>query len=186
MLYTIGLMVMRTRDEKGISRRELAERIGQQHVGTIEKLENGKFEPTVKYLHKIADALDVSIDKLLPAEWLSPTLAMTANGYQQMALRTMNTKLSRRDVLVNGVMGLCGEAGEAIDIVKKHLAQGHDLDRDKLIKELGDVAWYLAETAYALDVTLEDVLQLNIDKLMARYPQGFEEDKSLHRKEGDV
>ena len=106
---------------------------------------------------------------------------MTINEYQRLAMRTLNPKLSRKDVLINGVMGLCGEAGEAIDIVKKHLAQGHDLDREALIRELGDVAWYLAETAYALDVPLEDVLQGNIDKLKARYPQGFAPEKSLHR-----
>ena len=108
---------------------------------------------------------------------------MTINEYQDLAMRTLNPQLSKKDVLINGVMGLCGEAGEAIDIVKKHLAQGHDLDREKLIKELGDVAWYLAETAYALDVPLEDVLKKNIEKLKARYPQGFESEKSLNRQE---
>ena len=96
-------------------------------------------------------------------------------------MRTLNPALDKKDVLINGVMGLCGEAGEAIDLVKKHLAQGHTLDRDALIKELGDVAWYLAETAYALDVPLEEVLQGNIDKLKARYPQGFETSRSLER-----
>jgi len=106
---------------------------------------------------------------------------MTINEYQALAMRTLNPALSKKDVLINGVMGLCGESGEAIDIVKKHLAQGHDLDREALIKELGDVAWYLAETAYALDVQLEEVFQKNIDKLKARYPQGFETEKSLHR-----
>ena len=99
---------------------------------------------------------------------------MTINEYQQLAMRTLNPQLNQRDVLINGVMGLCGESGEAIDIVKKHLAQGHALDREALIRELGDVAWYLAETAYALNVPLEAVLQGNIDKLRARYPQGFE------------
>ena len=108
---------------------------------------------------------------------------MTINEYQQLAMTTLNPQLSKRDVLINGVMGLCGEAGEAIDIVKKHLAQGHELDREKLVKELGDVAWYLAETAYALDVPLEDVLQRNIDKLKARYPQGFEAKSSIERAE---
>ena len=72
---------------------------------------------------------------------------MTINKYQNLAMRTLNPELSKKDVLINGVMGLCGESGEAIDLVKKHLAQGHDLDREALIKELGDVAWYLAETA---------------------------------------
>lgn len=108
---------------------------------------------------------------------------MTANEYQQLALVTLNPALCKKDVLINGVMGLCGESGEAIDIVKKHLAQGHPLDREKLIKELGDIAWYLAETAYALDVSLDEVLQRNVDKLKARYPRGFDTERSLHRTE---
>ena len=108
---------------------------------------------------------------------------MTANEYQEMAMRTLNPELDKRDVLINGVMGLCGEAGEAIDIVKKHLAQGHALDREALIKELGDVAWYLAETAYALDVPLDEVLERNIDKLRARYPEGFDAVRSIERGE---
>ena len=95
---------------------------------------------------------------------------MTVNEYQKLAMVTLNPDLSKRDVLINGVMGLCGEAGEAIDLVKKHLAQGHELDREGLIKELGDVAWYLAETATALDVELEEVLLQNIEKLKRRYP----------------
>mgnify|MGYP003303607547 CR=1 FL=1 len=106
---------------------------------------------------------------------------MTINEYQELAMRTLNPQLSAKDVLINGVMGLCGESGEAIDIVKKHLAQGHPLDQEALIKELGDVAWYLAETAYALGVPLEDVLQGNINKLKARYPQGFETKRSVDR-----
>ncbi len=110
---------------------------------------------------------------------------MTINEYQRLAMTTLNPALSKKDVLINGVMGLCGESGEAIDIVKKHLAQGHELDREKLIKELGDAAWYLAETAYALDVDLETVLEGNIAKLKARYPQGFQTADSIHRKEDD-
>lgn len=106
---------------------------------------------------------------------------MTINEYQRLALTTLNPALNEKDVLINGVMGLCGEAGEAIDIVKKHLAQGHELDRDALIKELGDVAWYLAETAYALGVPLEEVCQRNIDKLKARYPEGFSSERSMNR-----
>lgn len=105
---------------------------------------------------------------------------MTLNEYQQLALTTLNPALNKKDVLINGVMGLCGESGEAIDIVKRHLAQGHELDREHLIKELGDVAWYLAETAFALDVSLEEVCQRNIDKLKARYPEGFSAERSIH------
>ena len=108
---------------------------------------------------------------------------MKINEYQELAMRTLNQKLDKKDVLINGVMGLCGEAGEAIDIVKKYLAQGHKLDKEKLIKELGDVAWYLAETAYALDTDLETVFNLNIEKLKRRYPEGFEKEKSISRNE---
>ena len=106
---------------------------------------------------------------------------MTINEYQELAMTTLNKELSQKDILINGVMGLCGESGEAIDIVKKHLAQGHELDREHLIKELGDIAWYLAETAFALDVELEDVLTLNIDKLKKRYPEGFSKEQSINR-----
>ena len=108
---------------------------------------------------------------------------MKINEYQQLAMTTLNKNLSKKDVLINGVMGLCGESGEVIDIVKKHLAQGHDLDKEKIIKELGDVAWYLAEVAYALDVDLETVLKLNIEKLKKRYPEGFDSNKSINRSE---
>ena len=106
---------------------------------------------------------------------------MTVNEYQKLAMTTLNPALSKKDVLINGVMGLCGESGEAIDIFKKLLAQGHPLDREKLIKELGDIAWYLAETATALDVTLEEVLQGNIETLRRRYPEGFDTNHSLNR-----
>lgn len=106
---------------------------------------------------------------------------MTINEYQQLALRTLNPQLSEKDVLINGVMGLCGESGEVIDIVKKHLAQGHPLAKEKLAKELGDVAWYLAETAYAIGYPLEEILQMNIDKLKTRYPDGFDPEKSMNR-----
>jgi len=108
---------------------------------------------------------------------------MTINEYQKLAMTTLNPELSHKDVLINGVMGLCGESGEAIDIVKKWLAQGHELDREKLAKELEDIAWYLAETAWALGIPLEDILRANIDKLRKRYPQGFAVENSIHREE---
>jgi NTP pyrophosphatase (non-canonical NTP hydrolase) len=108
---------------------------------------------------------------------------MEINEYQKKAMEFLNPQLNEKDILINGVMGLCGESGEAIDIVKKHLAQGHELDREHLVKELGDIAWYLAETAFALDVKLEDVLSGNIEKLKKRYPEGFATEKSLERSE---
>lgn len=108
---------------------------------------------------------------------------MTINEYQQLAMKTLNPALSEKDVLINGVMGLCGESGEAIDIVKKWLAQGHELDKEKLKKELGDICWYLAETATALGCDLEDIMAANIEKLQKRYPEGFDTEKSVNRTE---
>ena len=108
---------------------------------------------------------------------------MTVNEYQKLAMTTLNRSLDQKDVLINAVMGLCGESGEATDIVKKHLFQGHDLDKEKLAKELGDIAWYLAEAATALELDLDDIFAANIEKLRKRYPEGFDADRSIHRAE---
>lgn len=108
---------------------------------------------------------------------------MTIKEYQELAMRTVNPDLDKKNMLINSVMGLCGESGEAIDIVKKWFAHGHDLDKEHLAKELGDVAWYLAEAATALDISLEDILEANIEKLRKRYPEGFETKRSIERTE---
>lgn len=111
---------------------------------------------------------------------------MTVEEYQRLAMSTLNPALDRKEVLINSVMGLCGESGEAIDIVKKWLAQGHALDKEHLAKELGDVAWYLAEAATALDIPLETILRGNLDKLKKRYPEGFDTARSIVRLTGDL
>ena len=107
---------------------------------------------------------------------------MNPNEYQKLAMTTLNKDLSKKDVLINGVMGLCGESGEVIDLVKKHLHQGHELNKEKIIDELGDVCWYIAEIANVLDVPFEEVLSRNIEKLKKRFPNGFEVEKSINRK----
>ena len=111
---------------------------------------------------------------------------MQVNEYQKAAMETLNPALNQKEVLINSVMGLCGESGEAIDIVKKWLMQGHELDKKHLVKELGDVAWYLAEAATALDVPLEVIFQGNLDKLRRRFPNGFDTEASVNRKQGDI
>lgn len=108
------------------------------------------------------------------------------NEYQELAMTTLNPELSKKEVLINSVMGLCGESGEAIDIVKKWLAQGHELDKEHLAKELGDIAWYLAEAATALDLPLEQIFRENIEKLKNRYPEGFDTKRSMVRLKGDL
>lgn len=111
---------------------------------------------------------------------------MTINEYQKEALRTESGLNPEYPRILNGLMGLNGEAGEAIDILKKHLFHGHDLDIEHLAKELGDVAWYLAVSADAIGYDLETILQMNVNKLRARYPKGFDVEHSLHRKVGDI
>lgn len=106
---------------------------------------------------------------------------MTINEYQKLAMTTKNPDLTGRDLLINSVMGLCGESGEVIDLVKKHVSHGHPLNKEKLIDELGDVAWYLAECADAIGISLEEVLTHNIEKLKKRYPEGFSTERSINR-----
>jgi RimJ/RimL family protein N-acetyltransferase/NTP pyrophosphatase (non-canonical NTP hydrolase) len=141
-------------------------KVGMTHTGT----EQGKYEKHGLMFDAECYEIRNNIRK-----------AMTVNEYQQQAMALLNPALDKKDVLINGVMGLCGESGEAIDIVKKWLAQGHELDKEKLARELGDIAWYLAETAYALDIPLEDVFRGNIEKLAKRYPEGFRTYRSVNR-----
>lgn len=111
---------------------------------------------------------------------------MEANDYQKEALRTANPSLGPINLLEDGLMGLNGESGECIDILKKYLFQGHELDTDHMAKELGDVAWYLAVSAHAIGYELEDIFKMNINKLRERYPDGFNPENSLHRKINDI
>ena len=112
---------------------------------------------------------------------------MTINEYQAAALRTAQTEeLVHIELVMNAALGLCGESGEVADLVKKHRFQGHDLDVEHIAKELGDVAWYLAVGAHAIGFDLESIFRMNIEKLEARYPDGFSADRSLHRDKNDV
>lgn len=109
---------------------------------------------------------------------------MQLNEYQRQAQRTSNTA-TRSDKIENGLLGLFGEGGECADILKKYLFQGHEFDKEHMAKELGDVMWYVAEVASGLNMTLEEIAQRNIDKLRARYPDGFDPERSMHRAAGD-
>lgn len=110
---------------------------------------------------------------------------MQMNEYQKAAARSINPALYPEQVLHHALHGMSGEVGEIHSIYQKSY-QGHEIDTDHVKKELGDLLWFIAEYCTALGWTLEEVAQMNIDKLKARYPEGFSEDKSLHRKEGDI
>ena len=115
---------------------------------------------------------------------------MTGNEYQKLAMRTCsikddNTNNDNFDMLCHGVFGLTSEAGEVAGLLQK-MYQGHNFDTEHMKKELGDCMWMIAEICTALEFTLDDVMQTNIEKLKARYPDGFSAERSLHRKNGDV
>ena len=109
---------------------------------------------------------------------------MNSKDFQRAVTRTMGDHLSREEALANWSMGLAGEAGEAVDLLKKHLFHGHDLDLAEAAKEIGDVLWYAAALCETLGLDLGDVMAFNVEKLRARYPEGFSQERSRER-EGD-
>lgn len=125
---------------------------------------------------------NVSEDTLMSIGYKMP---LTANEYQQLAARTINGGLTKEGMLHHASLGLASEAGEFAGLLQK-IYQLHKYDREHALKELGDCCWMIAEACTALNATLEEVMRMNIEKLKARYPEGFDPEKSLHRKEGDV
>ena len=106
---------------------------------------------------------------------------MNLDDYQRAAYRTANTSLDDGDRLVDAAAGLAEEAGEVLGLVRKHVFMKHDLDRERLVQELGDVMWCLAAVAGAAGLTLEEVAERNIAKLRARYPDGYSDGASRAR-----
>lgn len=104
--------------------------------------------------------------------------------YQAEVLRTASMGKGKELELCISSLGLCGEAGEFADHIKKFVGHGHPLDREKALKELGDVLWYVARLTEMLGSTLKDVAAANSHKLRTRYPGGFSSEASVNRKEG--
>ena len=140
-------------------------------------------EATVQQL--VLQALQLGADKG-KIEAYKYAMRRMEDGTIRFILLDMSIQLqSLYNMLENALMGLCGESGEAIDLLKKHRFQGHPLDTEKLKKELGDVAWYLAEAAQGLNVPLSEILQGNLNKLHGRYPNGFSSERSMHRENAE-
>ena len=105
--------------------------------------------------------------------------------YQNLAARTINPALTHEQMKDHALKGMVGEIGEINSIYQK-VYQGHEFDEEHVKKELGDLMWFIAEYCTGWGWSLDDICQMNIDKLRARFPDGFEVDKSLHRAEGDI
>lgn len=110
---------------------------------------------------------------------------MTGNEYQELATRTINTDLYVEEWEMHALHGMVGEIGEIHSIYQK-MYQGHAADDEHIKKELGDLLWFIAEYCFAKEWELDDIMQMNIDKLKERYPDGFKAEQSLHRKAGDI
>lgn len=125
----------------------------------------------------------------MSAEYMDERDPMTLNAYQRAASRTGGSDLQPGNTLKGlscAALGLTGEAGEVADIVKKVVHHRHPLDeatRAKLVKELGDVLWYIAHAANVLEISLDDIAHANVEKLRKRYPDGFSSERSINRVE---
>lgn len=123
---------------------------------------------------------------------------MNGNEYQKLAMRTNDGLSTERlegyifddliDIggILNGCLGLAGETGELLDMIKKWIFHNKEFDYEHAKKELGDVCWYIAMIAQSFGWNLDEIMKMNIDKLKARYPEGFDTELSNHRKDDDV
>lgn len=112
-------------------------------------------------------------------------MSLTGNEYQRLAARTINPATNEKDQELHALHGMVGEIGELHSLYQKYY-QGHNIDSYHAKKELGDLLWFIAEYCTSQRWSLEEVMQLNIDKLKARYPEGFDAEHSLHRAAGDI
>ena len=110
---------------------------------------------------------------------------MKLNEYQKLAARTIDPEMMPWEIQSHALHGIVAEIGELHGIYQK-VYQGHEADVDHLKKELGDLLWFVAEYCTGNEWDLEEIAQMNIDKLKARYPEGFDPEKSLHRRAGDI
>ena len=105
----------------------------------------------------------------------------TLAEYQQAASRTINRSLTTEQRMVDAAAGLAEEAGEVLGLVRKHVFMHHELDRARLVTELGDALWCLTGIAAVVGVSLDEVATANLEKLRRRYPDGYSDSASARR-----
>ena len=112
---------------------------------------------------------------------------MTMNQYDNLSARTIgNWKEASPLHFSLCANGLTGESGEVADLIKKIFGHGHDFDAAKIERELGDVLWYVSAMAQMIGSSLERVAAANVAKLEARFPYGFDSERSKNRAVGDT
>lgn len=181
----LGERVRELRVQRNMTQRELALSLGlKPHQNAcVSRWEKNVIPVSKRNLLKMATAFGLSPYDAFPEAFKKPPL--TLNEYQQAARRTMNPALNSEETFFHAIHGMAAEVGEIHSLYQKFY-QGHEVDAEHIMKEVGDLLWMIAEFCTVHGWELADVAQKNIDKLLARYPDGFKVEQSLHRKEGDV
>ena len=108
---------------------------------------------------------------------------MDFETYRQDVFRTVRPDMAERERLLLGALGLCGESGEVAENVKKLLFHRHPMEVSALRDELGDVLWYFVFLCDTLGLTVEEVMEANVEKRRKRYPDGFSSERSMRRED---
>ena len=133
-----------------------------------------------------------TIDSNKYIEFVRQTTSPASSEYPKLVERLNELEGQGADVsrLMTAAFGMSAEAGEFTEVVKKIFLQGKPYTEENIFhmkRELGDLCWYLAQACIALNITFEEVLEMNYEKLSARYPEGaFDVYRSENRKEGDL
>lgn len=134
----------------------------------------------------------MTIDLNKYIEFVDNTTSKCSKDYDSFIgrLAELDTQKFHTERMLTAAVGMSAEAGEFTEIVKKMIFQGKPVNEENLFhlkRELGDIMWYVSQACLGLEVTLEEVIQMNFEKLSARYPEGaFSIERSENRKEGDL
>ncbi len=145
----------------------------------------------VEFLNSIKGKKTVDTDRYL--DFVEGVTSNESRDYAALLTRMNNLELEQDcniPPLLTAALGLTAEAGEFTEVVKKIILQGKPYNEDNVFhmkRELGDICWYIAQACMALDTTFDEIIEMNVDKLKARYPGGeFDVSKSENRAEGDL
>lgn len=157
--------------------------LDKQDVKGVSKYGTSLEQSDAEIGEKLQHLAEELVDGLRYVLWVQDELSsrMCFDTYQQLAERTANTAENNHERYKNFSMGLVGETGEVVDYLKKVVYHGHEIDKDKLCRELGDCQWYLSTIATTAGIKLSEVGRVNIEKLRARYPEGFSKERSKNR-----
>lgn len=182
-----GVQLREARLKHGFTQDQLAFRMGLTpgSATSISRWEHNQMPMSRGSMIRAAKAMGENPYIVFPECFRSMSHPLTMDNYQLAAKRTMNNTLNFEESSRHALHGMCAEVGEIHGLFQKFY-QGHEMDAEHLMKEVGDLLWMIAEFCTVHGWSLGEVAQMNIDKLLARYPEGFKVEQSLHRKEGDI